>query len=305
MHAIRWLACLAVIIASSTTWADVTVTTSVEIHVSPLLPRSMADPMEKQLASQLPGKSVSRMKGNKVSMVVDGSLGIIDYGKNTITLIDAANRQYVTVPLAGFTTMAEASANKQDDVPKATVEGLKSSADVKKTGQRLVIQDIQTEETLVTLNVDAPNSPNFPGGVKMEMRFWLAMPSEVQRLPALKELAAFAARARGPMNSLEVIEQIAKPFPGLGETLRAPMKAILQSSGPALKMQIRIFSPMLQQLTELIRLSGQPLPPGADPSGPLAEINFLLGGLSGDAIPDSAVDIPAGYQAMAFGGGAK
>lgn len=298
------LSCLAVLIATGPGRADVTISNSAEVNISPLLPPSMADPIKKQLASQIPGNSIWRMKGDKVSMLVDGSLGIIDYGKNTITLIDSANRQYITAPLAGFTALAVKEQTQQVEAAKVPGDGMTSSASIRKTGERLVVRDIQTEETLLSMNVDAPNSPNFPGGLKLEMRFWLAAASEVQRIPALRELSAFSTRTKGPANALELVEQLLAPFPGVGVTLRAPMKKILESSGPPLQTQIRFYSPMLKQLTDLVLLTGQKLPPGADPSGPLGEITVTLTGISNESIPDSVFEIPDGYKALTFSGSA-
>jgi hypothetical protein len=285
--------------------ADVTTKTVTNVKANNLLPKLFAERLVEQLKAQLPGATVWRLKGDRALGEVNHSTGIIDYKAETVTLMDVPNKTFLTVPLAGLTAMALTQASTLNQPSSRETDGLKFDTEVRKTQRTETLLGIQTEETVVILDIDAPNAPTLGGRIKIELHFWLAAPAEIQHFPALKELAAFSLRAKSPHNALELVEKIVAPFPGLGDSVRVPMSKILRASGPPLKVQVLMFSPVLKQITDVLILSKQKLPPGADLSGPLATITMEMTDISDQVLEEALFQIPTGFEMLKIGPGTE
>jgi hypothetical protein len=176
------------------------------------------------------------------------------------------------------------------------LQGLRFDVETKKTGQIGLVQGIQAEESVVTLSMQMP-AAGAASAMRLEMRYWIAQPGEIRRVPALQELADYAERTRRAMDPTEMLQKVFAQMPGFGEQLRASIQELQKAnSGLALKVHTAIYVPAMAQALQLAPQGAA----GVDPNAALAEFQMDLADISTAALPDSLFVVPADYKAAPF-----
>jgi TonB family protein len=153
-----------------------------------------------------------------------------------------------------------------------------------KTGQTETIQGIRTEENLLAILME------LTAGLQMrtEIHLWAVSADELQRTPAMRELAAWMARSKRGFDPVEMMTKSLAAMPGMGEKLRGPVQEMLKTgSGAVMRMRTSTYMPAMTAAMG-----------GADQ--PVVEVAMDLAELSEAAIPDSRFGVPAGYETAAM-----
>jgi TonB family protein len=286
----RWSLVPAVfLLAAQLAWADLTVRQQTVVKFGPALPTAMTDTVKQQMASTLPSEMILRVKGNTCSTAGGAIETISDYDAGRITLLNSKSKTFASTPLADFASEI-ADAMPRQQMPAGAgqmLQSMKVDVQTKKTGQAGLIGGIRAEEYLVTLSM---SMPGLAAGMKMEMRNWLAVPEELSRIPALKELAACSSRSGNTMDLSQALQKMFSQLPGVADKFLAPIEELRKNSGSlSLKTQTAVYVPGLTALLG-------PSSPGMDPNAPLTEVTTDLAGFSTEPLPDSVFKTPADYQ---------
>jgi hypothetical protein len=278
--------------------ADLTLRHKMEIKFASFLPQEAQAQARQQAGTALPNEMVVRIKGDKTYTNSGPLFAITDYGRNEITLVNPKTKQYAMVPLAEYPDRIAASQKPLAFPPEgqAMLQSLRFDVETKKTGQVGLVQGIQAEESVVTLAMQMP-AAGAASAMRLEMRYWIAQPGEIRRVPALKELADYAERTRRAMDPSEMLQKVFSQMPGFGEQLRASIQELQKaSSGLVLKLHTAIYVPAMAQALQLAPQGAA----GVDPSAALAEFQMDLADISTAPLPDSIFAVPAGYQPVPF-----
>ncbi len=282
-----------------TGWADLTLRHKMEIKFASFLPPEVQAQARQQGGAALPNEMVVQIKGDKTLTNSGPLLGITDYGRGEITLLNPKTKQYATVPLAEYPGRI-ADAQKPPALPpqaQAMLLGLRFDVETKKTGQIGLVQGIQAEESVLTLSMQMPSAAGAASSMRLEMRYWIAQPGEIRRVPALQELADYAERTRRAMDPSEMVQKLFSQMPGFGEQLRASIQELQKaSSGLVLKLHTAIYVPAMAQALQLAPQGAA----GVDLNSALAGFQMDLADISTAALPDSLFAVPADYKAAPF-----
>jgi hypothetical protein len=229
---------------------------------------------------------------------------IMDFDAQTLTTIDNAAKTY---KVARFSDLGNTP---------ATVD---VQAEVKSTGQKKTINGFNASQVILTMQVDMPQAQQ--AGIKgqMEIELWLS-----RDVPGSQELAAFykknAARwpvgASGGGGNPSMQKAMAKLQQQLAELDGVPVMEVIRmksggGAGPsaAQMQQMAQARAQLEAMTKqggaqaaaaqqaLTRMGGMGSGSGSG-SGTLFEITMEAGNFSSSAVPDSAFEVPAGYQKL-------
>jgi hypothetical protein len=240
------------------------------------------------------------VKGQKKKEERGAITTIMDFDAQTLTTIDNSAKTY---KVARFSDMGN------------TVATVDVQADVKSTGQKKTINGFNASQVILTMQMDVPQAQQ--PGVKgqMEIELWLS-----RDVPGSHELAAFYKRnaahwpvaASGGNPSMQ--KAMAKLQQQFAELDGVPvMEVIRMKSGGGAGPSAAQMQQMAQARAQLEALA-KGVGPGAagaqqalariggmgsgSGSGALFEMTMEAGNFSGSAIPDSAFEIPAGYQKL-------
>jgi hypothetical protein len=292
----RWTLCLLVVAAASTARADLTLRHTLSFHFASFLPPEMEAQVRQQMNAALPQQTVVRIKGGRVYSSFGPLFTITDYGQNRVTLLNPKTREFAAVPLDEYFDRVAAAPQIPALPPEAQRLLASVSFDVQthKTGQMSLIQGIRAEQNVLTVSVNMPGGPQgAPSALKLEMQFWVAQADEIRRVPALRELADYAERARRAFDPAATLAKLFARMPGLSDSLRTPIEQLAQANGSlVLKLGGAVYIPALAQL---LAFSGK-APDGIDPYGPFAEYQMDLAEISTAPIDDAVFTVPAGYQ---------
>ena len=198
----------------SVVYADVTVRYKMEVKMNPALPAGMAAGAMKAL----PQESVLRLKDGKGwSSAALGYDSIVDFTTKEITLLDAAGKRYAKLTYDQFTEEMAAAMPEMPAQARGPMASMKTDVSpAKATGRTAIIQGVDAEEREMAVSVEGPAMPNVPPGptVRMLMRFWTAKPSEVMRVPAIRELTGYSLWSYATMNPAAAMGKMMKRFPG-------------------------------------------------------------------------------------------
>ncbi|MBZ5606936.1 MAG: hypothetical protein LAP38_01650 [Acidobacteriia bacterium] len=302
MRSLQRAALLATVFMAPVLRADVTVRYKNDFQSASFLPAG-AMPSK----SSVPQLSVMRLKGSKAYADLGAFSSVIDVGSGEITLIDADHKKFAKAPFKDYENRVEEAlaAIKPVLSPEAqkTLDSMKSSVALKKTGRTDVIQGVQAEETEMTVLIDMALPEGLPQAgpmMRVVMQFWGARPEEAPRVPAIRQLAGFSAYNSAVMNPFEMIEKTLAHVPGMSQDFAPKLRELASNSPLLLKSHVALFMPMMAQLAQQMEKQGQPLPAGFDPSAPLIELNTEIVEMSVDAIQDSVFDVPADFEIASF-----
>lgn len=273
--------------------ADVTIRNTIEIKFGSAFPPAVADALKQQVGSIVPSEIFVRVKGDKSVSSFGALMGITDFTKGEITLLDPKSKQFATVPMADYPDKILPQA-PESAAASQVLQSMKFDVQTKKTGQSGMVQGIRAEEYLTVITMELPGLPGGGGGFHLEMHNWIVPADEIDRVPAmapaLRELAAYSARATSTFNPGAMIQRMMARFPGFGEQMRGAMDELMKTSGSlSVKTTGGIYLPVLTALS-------QPAPAGADPSIPMIEFEMDLAEVSSSPISEDFFQVPAGYK---------
>lgn len=280
--------------------ADVTMRMTLDMKINVALPGA---------APQLPfHEMLTRIKGTQGYAAMGPIVAITDIGAGKVTLLDVKGQRFATIPMADYlstVTGGKAGQNMQGlpEEAKQILAQMKFDTESHDTGRTERIQGIEAYEREVVVSVSIPIPiPGQEQGLHIRMKFqiWKPKASEFERVPALRELAAYNDRNKGFGDPATVMRQAFGDLPGIGDHIGQMAGDITKGGNVMLGMRVGVFIPglakMVEQMANAQGGSAQALPalPGDDQ--PLAEVNFDLKELSSDAVPDAVFAIPAGYK---------
>ena len=297
MKRIAAMAALAVVAAVGAR-ADLTLRHTFSFQLPSYLPPEVKAQVQQQIDAALTKEMVVHIKGDKVYASYGPLLGITDFSKNELTLLNPKTRQYASIPLDQYADRF-GKAMAPPPLPPAAqqlLESLKVDVQNKKTGQIAMIEGIRAEESLITISMELP-SAGAASAMRMEMRVWSASPDEIRRVPALKEMADYAARTRRALDPAEMLTKGFEQMPGLGAQLRGPLEQLTRiNSNLVVRMRMGLFIPAMSQMVQL----AQNPPANFDPNAPITEYRMDLAEISTAAVPDSTFAIPKDYMQAPF-----
>jgi hypothetical protein len=250
-------------------------------------------------------------KGQKIMTTTGDTAVTIDFGAQTVTTVNNAQKTYTV--------------KKFSDLGAAIGANTDVTVDVKDTGQTKVINGLKATEAIVSMNMDMEMGRGAPAmKMQMEMDLWIS--SEV---PGSSEVRAFyeknmanfpwTAMAGGTGNAsvqkaMSQIQQAMAKLKGMPVEMvirikspggaAAPQMAMPQmpqmSAAQQAQMQAAMSKMTPAQQAQMQAMMGGAArggaPASASGNGSLIEITGDAGSFSTASVPDSVFAIPDGYK---------
>jgi hypothetical protein len=260
-------------------------------------------PMPPGAAPQLPFKEIlTRVKGDRSYASMGPVTVVSDLASGKITLIDPKTQRFATMPLADYLSKVSGStgANTQDMPEQAKQILAKTKFDLtsRDTGRTNRIQGIEAYERELVVSISIPVPiPGQENGMQISLKFqiWKPQAAEMERVPALRELAAYSQRNHGIGDFVTMLRQAFRSFPGMGDNAAKMMEEMTKDGNVVLGMHMEGSMPGLAKMMEQARANGEDVP-NFPADKPLAEVNMDLTELSADAIADDVFAVPAGFK---------
>jgi hypothetical protein len=310
MRAFRGFLVLLLLSSPALLHADTTIRFKMDMKLAAGLPPAATEQIAKNQKTQFPRETVVEIKGDKGYSNTGRTISLMDLTKQQITLVDPEHKLFATVYIKDFPG-AIGAAMTLPSMPLAAqkfLASIKPDFSMQKMGKTDAILGIQAEETEWTISLQMQVPAGLPPGLgtlkpgdtitlmKMVMRIWTPLPSEVTRVPALSEFAAHSwqALSADPATSMQ---QMLPNFPGLSDGLAKMAQEMSKTTGPALRTHVELYVPVLAQLGGLMQGRTQPPILGTyDPSTPFAETDNEVVEISTAPVDDSVFNIPSDYQ---------
>jgi hypothetical protein len=256
----------------------------------------------------VPEVSTISLKGQKMKVDSGNTATILDYDAQTITTLDNAAKTYTVRNFSDMTGAADAG-------------NIDAKVDVKETGQKKVINGFNSNEAILTMEMESPQARQM-GKMQVEMDMWLS-----PDVPGASELHEFFRKngskfmlgAAGPSGNSSMHAAIAEMQRKMTSMNGVPVEQIirLRSAGaPAVSSaqmgQMQDAMAQARARLEAMKAQGGPQAAaaaqalarmgGGSPaasssgSGALVEITMDSTDFSTNSIPASVFEIPAGYQ---------
>jgi len=249
-------------------------------------------------------------KGQKIMTTTGDVSTIIDFGAQTVTTINTAQKTYTL--------------KKFSDVAAGTAANMDMTVDVKDTGQTKVINGMNATEALITMDMDMELGRGAPPmKMQMEMHLWISpdVPgsSEVRAFYE-KNMANFPWTAMaGGMGNPSVTKAMAQMQQAMAKLKGMPVEEVIKikSAGgagapqmampqmpqmtPAQQQQMQAAMSKMtpaqqQQMQAMMGGMGRGATPAAGGSGSLMEMTGTANGFSSASVPDSVFAIPDGFK---------
>lgn len=236
------------------------------------------------------------LKGQKMKNDRGNRTTILDFGAQTVTVLDPAAKTYTVTPFAEM---------------GAKLEGADVNVDVKATGQKKTINGFNASQVILTVDVDMPQARAAGMKPNMEMEIWIS-----RDVPGGQELSAFMKKnaanmslmAMGGGNNPGIQKAMAKVQQQFAQMDGVPVMEIVRvkmGGGPSAEQAQQMAQARAQ--LEMMSKQGGPQAQAAQAAlarmggagGALFETTITAGDFSSASIPDSAFAIPAGYTQAA------
>ena len=280
-----------VVLWAATGMADVTLRQSVTLNFSSLFPEAVRSAMQESVKSTLPSGTVLQIKnGRAVSSSATLTI-MMEADGNRITLLNPKSKQYADTTYSEYLDATRGALKSVAPPAQAqqAFQNLHHDVQTKKTGQFAMIQGVRAEESLIVATMQMPSPA---GTMRMEMHYWIALPDDIRRVPALKELADYAEQSRRKLDAANLVGSFT-PMPGMTELMGAIRDLMKDNIGWPLKSSTKMYAPAMVQALQKAPQPGQSL----DPNAPMMEILMDVAELSTNPVPDSVFSVPADYQA--------
>jgi hypothetical protein len=279
--------------------ADVTLSYKTENKLSPALPAAFAQTLGASHILSAPSGRKIAVSGRKIYANTSLADIIADLPNDKLTLLDSANKHYVTVPVSQYADQLAGTLPKLPASMQGLLASIKLTVDSKLTGRTAEIQGIQAEEHEIVLALGIPMGPGAPLSpvMKIVMQIWRAKPEEIARNPALQEFLTSGFQTLSGTNPAESIQKMLSQFPGIADSVAAFAKEAIDTHSVTLRMHAEVAMPILAMLVPRAAAGASPAPP-PDPNAPIMEINEELTSISTAPVPDSTFAVPDGYTAV-------
>jgi len=189
-------------------------------------------------------------------------------------------------------------------VPQSALQILNNiqiKVDTRETGKSEKVLGIDADETEIQVTMTIPLPMPMPGtnanGIELNGHFqvWKPKPAENERMPALREIGIYYEQARKiGLDAGATMTKLFGAFPGMGDKMAELVSAMQKSGSVTLKLHGEFTMPGIAAMLAQAKASSENVP--SIPEGPLIEFNSNMKELNTDSIPDSAFQIPEGYQ---------
>jgi hypothetical protein len=300
----RTVAALGIILlASQTAFADASYQSTSQVSGGTLVEQLRSIPFVHLTENNFaPTNTLIMVHGNQKAVVTKDSTEIIDLDKETITRIDTAQKTYTVVT---FAQMRQALANMPKQMQEAQARmqqaqqprtDLKTSFDVsvKDTGVTKVVNGLNAQEKVITLQMHGTN-PSVPAsGVGNTVTYvvttdvWVAPDP-----PEMKEIEDFDLRAGQKMMSGWDLPAFAQ---GAKANASARMAALLGAQPGSAEAMAQMGKELAKlkgmRVLEITSISGNGQ---TIASAPLMQMKTEKTNFSQEAIPPSVFQVPSGY----------
>ena len=294
----RAIALSCILLIPSLLTADVTLTYKTENTLSPSLPSAMTQMLNASHILSSPSGRKIIVKGTKFYATTALLDVIADLPNDKLTLLDPANKHYITVSVSQDADQLAAAMPKLPAGMAGLMSSIKLTVDSRTTGRTAQIQGIQADEHEIVLALGIPLGQGAPLSpvMKIVLQLWRATPEEVARNPALQEFVASGFMTLGGMNPAESVEKMLSQFPGIADSLAIYAKEVTDAHSVTLRMHAEVAMPILAMMAPRTPAAGGAST--ADPNAPIMEINEELTSISTAPVPDSAFLVPDDYTAV-------
>jgi len=282
------------LVGCTSLYADVTMRMGFDLKVNLTLPTPMP---------QLPfNEMVTRIKGDRAYVTMGPVNAITDLSTGKIMLLDPKARLYASLAMADYLAKAGgATGRNMQGMPeeaKQILANIKFDSESRDTGRTDRIQGIEAFEREVAIHVSIPVPiPGQENGLQLNLKLqiWKPTAAEFQRVPQLRELAAYNDRNKGVGDPATVIRQMFGSVPGIGDRLSKVVEEMTAGGNAVLGMHLGLFVPGLAKLAEQAGAKGA-LPTLPPDDQPLAEVTLNLKEFSASPVKDELFVIPAGFK---------
>jgi len=302
---------LVALLLGSALQADVTVRYKNEVKLGAGAPPMVSQQTAGILKTAVPTETVIQIKGARGSTSSGKLITLMDFAKQIITVIDPEHKQYATVYMKDYADQVLSvlvnPANPASDAAKKMLNSMQTTFGSDKTGKTDTILGIQAEETLLTLTMYMPTpnespmekatSPNPPTPLmKMILHVWTALPSEVDRVPALKEFSTVYGdpSAASLLNPDLILAKAFGSLPGMDKGFTEMTNAMMEKKAITLRTDIEMYMPFMAQVLQ--SSAGSDQAPSFDPKAPVFVVNMDVEQISTAPIDDSVFEVPEDCQ---------
>jgi hypothetical protein len=295
--------------AAPALWSDVTLRSRNTMRFGAAMPGPVAERTRNGTESALPDTTVRYRKGSREFLKSGKFACLMDFDKQTITILDAEQKRFVTVAMKDYVDKVEGALPALPPEYRTAQEAAKTTLSTRKTGRTDVMQGVPVEETEMVVSVDLP-VPQADGEmrsqtlVKMTMQVWMAKSVKVSRLPAVRELAAHSwqdARFSQSIDPTNILAMTFGAMPGLGEGLSRMFQEVEKSGSVVLKTHLEASMPMAASFLQQMRKEQEnSLRDGLDPNAPFGVVDCEVVEVSTSPVDDAVFQLPADYTAAAF-----
>ena len=282
------------LVACTSLYADVTMRMGLDLKFNVAIPGDVP---------QLPFHEIAtRIKGDRGYAMIGPIVAVTDLSTGKITLLDAKAQRFATIAMADYLSKLGAAGGpggqNMPEEAKQMLAKIKFDAESHETGRTSRIQGIDAVEREVVIHMSIPVPiPGQENGLRVDlkMQIWKPAPAEFERVPALRELAAYNERNKGFGDASAILRQMFGTMPGVGDQIGKMADEMKKGGQVMLGMRIGLFVPGLAKMMQTMG-KGEfvaMLPPEDQP---LVGVNLDLKELSSDTVPDGVFAIPAGYK---------
>ncbi len=292
--------------------ADTTVHYKNEMKLGAIM-QQVLGPAAESMKAVMPSSTTIQIKGTKELSTNGRFESVSDLAKQVITLIDPGHNQYATVYMKDYVAEVLSAMPGAQPVPadaQKVLDSMTSTFSSAKTGKTETINGVQAEETVMTLDVRMPDpSAASSAGttqaaapvdmMQMVIHMWTALPSEVDRIPGLKEFAGVYGdpAASAAINPSALMGKAFQSFPGMGKGFASMMDEMMQKKAIIVGMQLEMNMPFVQAALAQQANVKDPEHP-VDPKDPLAVITMEVDQISVAPIADKVFEVPDGYHVV-------
>jgi len=301
------LSALAALFSAAQLWADVSFLTGFRFEPGAGMPAAAMESMTKSMPAMPVVRT--RIKGTRMLSRLGDLDMIVETGTQEITLLDSASKTFATGQMADYVAGLGKQMPASPTMPREFEQMMSGiQLDTRKTDRTDVIYGIRVGEREISMSmklalppIPAGDRPTPAAPPSMEMKvlihLWSALPAEVERVPALRELDAVMTKSKG--TSQDFIQQLGAMLPFASNSMTKLFDEISKEQGYPLRTQMEFTMP---GFAEMMAQFG---PPGESrggnfPKGPLMTMTMEITDLSTAPVDDAIFQVPKDYKAAPF-----
>jgi hypothetical protein len=244
------------------------------------------------------------IKGDKMKVDTGDHATIMDFGSQTVTHINHAQKSYSVMPFG-------------EVAAKMSQAGAEVNVDVQETGQRKVIGGFNCRQVVMTMEMDSPMARQQGAGMKMRMTMELWVSPDVpgyrelhsfhQRISSGPGFAAMMGGGPGMQKSMAELQKKMANLNGapvlqimkMGAAGDAAQTAQMQQGMAQARAQLEAMKAKGGEQAKMAEKALASMGGAGSPGGSMMEMTIESSGFSTASIPASEFAPPAGYQKTA------